>query len=438
MASGAAGNGTQASLEDMLSTDVDESVVNALKGSLESQLCDDPTQASIGTAQFQPPQQQAQQQQAPQQPLPPQGQQQQQQQTTIVAPAQHFQVATTSAITTSTGAVITTAQQMQTVSAVPVTAGGQQQLSAMHNLANVASQQSPIVVQKPQIHVQVRPESEKQTQPTGLQLVNVQRNIKPAGPRVILSQPIRMATSPQVIRTSHPSQYYRFPVQHHQYPGSQMAAVSQHQHQQQQQQQQHSLYQRNGAYIPHPSSHWSRSNNSSPYNMMPTASSSQQQHQQQTHMNNNRLPMRQNGPSWDDHVVGMPMTSMYNTGGHPVVGSGGGPAAGVRMMGPPPQPHPPPSSPSTMNRMLIRERPPPSAFQGHRREDNITFQQSVQLRPGTLLMRHDQSGQFQLVNMANIGQPRLTIPVSTPAVAKRPGTPQVGDDIFFLGGGCCN
>ena len=144
MASGAAGNGTQASLEDMLSTDVDESVVNALKGSLESQLCDDPTQAPAGSAQFQ--QQPQQQQQAPQ-PLPPQ----QQQPTAIVAPAQHFQVATSTAITTSAGAVITTAQQMQTVSAIPVSAGGQQQMSAMHNLANVASQQSPIVVQKPQV-----------------------------------------------------------------------------------------------------------------------------------------------------------------------------------------------------------------------------------------------------------------------------------------------
>lgn len=156
MASGATGNGTQASLEDMLSTDVDESVVNALKGSLESQLCDDPAQAAPGSAQFQQQQQQQQpqqqqpqpqQQQAPQ-PLPPQ----QQQQTTIVAPAQHFQVATSTAITTSAGAVITTAQQMQTVSAVPVTAGGPQQMSAMHNLANVASQQSPIVVQKNQVN----------------------------------------------------------------------------------------------------------------------------------------------------------------------------------------------------------------------------------------------------------------------------------------------
>lgn len=52
-----------------------------------------------------------------------------------------------------------------------------------------------------QIHVQVRPEGEKQAPPTGLQLVNVQRNIKPAGQRVILS-PIRMATQPQVIRAS--------------------------------------------------------------------------------------------------------------------------------------------------------------------------------------------------------------------------------------------
>lgn len=52
----------------------------------------------------------------------------------------------------------------------------------------------------PQIQVQVRPDGDGK-QPAGLQLVNVQRNLKPAPPRVILSQQIRMATSgPQMIR----------------------------------------------------------------------------------------------------------------------------------------------------------------------------------------------------------------------------------------------
>ncbi|OQR67927.1 hypothetical protein BIW11_13223, partial [Tropilaelaps mercedesae] len=57
------------------------------------------------------------------------------------------------------------------------------------------------------IQVQVRPDGDSK-QPAGLQLVNVQRNLKPAPPRVILSQQIRMATSgPQMLRAGqHPSQ----------------------------------------------------------------------------------------------------------------------------------------------------------------------------------------------------------------------------------------
>ncbi|XP_022646643.1 transcription initiation factor TFIID subunit 4-like isoform X2 [Varroa destructor] len=57
------------------------------------------------------------------------------------------------------------------------------------------------------IQVQVQPDGEPK-QPAGLQLVNVQRNLKPAPPRVILSPQIRMATSaPQMLRAGHhPSQ----------------------------------------------------------------------------------------------------------------------------------------------------------------------------------------------------------------------------------------
>ncbi|XP_022646645.1 transcription initiation factor TFIID subunit 4-like isoform X5 [Varroa jacobsoni] len=271
-AAGGAGH-SGASLEDMLSTDVDESVVNALKGSLESQLCDDPTSATAGGGggavgpgvtgapnqqQQLPPQQQTVQVQHVQaqptqvQAVPQNVQQQQQVVATsqpqsvgppqaqltppppqVSAPGsggptgvvatpvtvaqfaaatqpqvvQHVQQQVQAATVQTTQVAVTTAagppHVTQVQAAPPPTATAFQpapQMSAMHNLANVASQQSPIVVQKQQIQVQVQPDGEPK-QPAGLQLVNVQRNLKPAPPRVILSPQIRMATSaPQMLR----------------------------------------------------------------------------------------------------------------------------------------------------------------------------------------------------------------------------------------------